>query len=146
MTSRDVPGEGLQTRWDDEPILRVTNRRDGPAEVELSFFTEPFQDGFIGRRTRLTFIDVWEYRWVEWRVGYNVADNDGALRLIEIRPSRTVAMMADSAIAYDEPGRILDGLTADDVRHFRISFDEHGTYDFLCGGLRIEHEPRRPAS
>lgn len=141
---RVVPGEGLRTRWDDEPTVVIRNKREAPATVELSFFTEPLEPGWIPRRTRLTFLKVLEYRWVEWEVGYHLTDqDDGALGLIEIAPSEHVAMMAEQGTSYDWSGRIPGAMTADNVRHFRISFDEHGSYDLLCLELRIDYEERR---
>ncbi len=133
MTYRSLPGEGLRTRWDDQPVVRISNRRDAFGTVELSWATQPSNDGWVAARTRVTFHDVVEYRWTYWDVVDGERPEEGSLELGEIEDSDRVAALV---------GQGFDS----NLRHFRISFDEHGTYDVICRHIRIEYEPRRRAT
>jgi hypothetical protein len=133
LTYRSVPGEGLRTRWDDQPVVRISNRRDAFGTVELSWATQPASDGWVAQRTRVVFADVVEYRWRYWDVVEGERPEQGHLELGEIEDSERVAALVEHG--FDS-----------DLRHFRISFDEHGKYDVLCRRIHIEYEPRQRAT
>lgn len=133
MAYRSVPGDGLRTRWDDQPVVLITNHRDAFGTVELSWATEPVSDRWVPRRTRVVFEDVVEYRWRHWDVDERAAPEEGGLELGELEDSDRVTALVEQG--FDS-----------DLRHFRISFDEHGRYDVICRRLQIEYEPRRPAT
>jgi hypothetical protein len=130
---RGVPGDGLRTRWDDQPVVLITNHRDAFGTLELSWATEPVSDRWVPRRTRVVFEDVVEYRWRYWDVVERAAPEEGGLELGELEDSDRVSALMEQG--FDS-----------DLRHFRISFDEHGKYDVICRRIRIEYEPRRPAT
>ena len=131
MTYRAVPGKDLGTRWDDEPSMVVTNRRDQGGVIELSWATEPIRPGWVPGRTRATFDDVLEYRWRYFDVDEDSAE-EGGLELGEITDSRRVAELSRQGFHFG-------------LRHYVISFDEHGTYDVICTGLRVEYRAGSPA-
>jgi hypothetical protein len=125
VTYRAVPGSALRTRWDDEPSVVVINHRDQGGVVELSWATEPARSGWVPGRTRATFTGVVEYRWRYFDVDADSGE-EGALELGEITDSRRVAALR---------GQGFDS----DLRHYLVSFDEHGRYDVICSGLRVEY-------
>ena len=140
MTSRVVDPE-LRTGWDDEPILTVINKRNESIRLVLEFVTSPEGKGKAARWSRVVFNVVWYYRWIEADVGYE-PDNpdDFEFALIEITDSALVQDFlargrwpSDNGAA--DPRMILG---PDPVRHFRIGFDDHGTYDVLCGDIHVE--------
>jgi hypothetical protein len=141
LTYRSVPGEGLRTRWDDQPVVLISNRRDAFGMMELSWATQPLMEGWVARRTRVVFDDVVEYRWRYWdvieRSPRRAVDGewpeDGGLELGEIEDSARVTALVEQG--FDR-----------DLRHFRVSFDEHGTYDVICRRIRIEYQPRQRAT
>jgi hypothetical protein len=71
-----------------------------------------------------------EYRWRQWDVDERAAPEEGGLELGELEDSDRVTALVEQG--FDS-----------DLRHFRISFDEHDRYDVTCRHIRIEYEPRR---
>jgi hypothetical protein len=130
---RSVPGHGLRTRWDDQPVVLITNHRDTFGTLELSWATEPVSEHWVPRRTRVVFEDVVEYRWRYWDVGERAGREEGGLELGELEDSDRVTALVQQG--FDS-----------DLRHFRISFDEHGRYEVICRRIQIEYETRRPAT
>jgi hypothetical protein len=130
---RCVSGDVLRTRWDDQPVVLITNHRDTFGTLELSWTTEPASEHWVPRRTRVVFEDVVEYRWRYWDVGERAGPEEGRLELGELEDSDRVTALVEQG--FDS-----------DLRHFRISFDEHGTYDVICRRIQIEYEPRRPVT
>jgi hypothetical protein len=129
---RRVPGEGLRTRWDDQPIVLISNHRDAFGTMELSWATQPVSDGWVASRTRIVFNGVVEYGWKYWDVEDGEAPEVGGLELGELLDSDRVSALVDQG--FDR-----------DLRHFQISFDEHGTYDVICRSIRIQYVPRHRA-
>jgi hypothetical protein len=132
LAYRGVPGEGLRTRWDDQPIVLISNRRDDFGTMEVSWATKPASDGWVAPRTRIVFDDVVEYRWKYWDVVDGEQPEEGGLELGELEDSDRVSALVDQG--FDR-----------DLRHFRISFDEHGTYDVICRSIRIQYVARQRA-
>ncbi|WP_432937222.1 hypothetical protein ACQPXM_24635 [Kribbella sp. CA-253562] len=130
---RGLPGDHLRTRWDDEPVVVVTNHRDAFGTVELSWATEPIREDWVPRRTRVVFDDVVEYHWRFWDVEESGVPEDFGLELGELEGSERVTALVNQG--FD-----------DDLRHFRISFDEHGRYDVICRTMHIDYEPGRELS
>lgn len=70
-------------------------------------------------------------RWRYWDVDERLEPSDeGGLELAEIEDSARLTALVQ---------RGFDTV----LRHFRISFDDHSTYDVICRWIRIEYEPRR---
>jgi hypothetical protein len=113
-------------------VVRIGNRRDDAATMELSWATEPISAGWVSGRTRVVFDDVFEYRWRYWDVDERLEppEEGGGLEFGEIEDSARLTALVQQGFDTD-------------LRHFRISFGEHGTYDVICRRIRIEYEPRR---
>ncbi|WP_041289191.1 hypothetical protein [Kribbella flavida] len=110
----------------------VRNRRDGFGSLELSWATQPVEQGWVASRTRVVFDDVVEYRWKYFDVDDDQAA-EGGLELGELEGSDRLAALA--AQGFDR-----------ELRHFLISFDEHGIYEVICRSIDIHHQPRRRAT
>jgi hypothetical protein len=85
----------------------------------------------VARRTRVTFSDVAEYRWRYFDVDSD-SPEEGGLELggaHRVEAARRVARQGFDA----------------NLRHFHISFDEHGTYDVICRDVLIEYQGDHPA-
>jgi hypothetical protein len=139
-----IIGDGrLSTRRSDGPEVRIRGRGDTPLEVELLYevlVEEP--SGFAP--ARLLFESVLEYRWVQTDVTYFLGnDRDFRFDLIEIEGSEHVERMASSGMNRRQPvGQRLGGVIDErSVRHFRIGFDDYGTFEVLCLDLEVTVGP-----
>lgn len=141
MTSRRVPGPGLRTSFADYPTVSFRATPDqGPVELILEFDGELLDEQRRRHITRVNFSGVKELRWIESRHYYLPTDQgEHSFALIEIIDSELIERMKNTGPHRDKPsGERLGLLKESDLRHFRISFDEHGTYDILCTGITIE--------
>lgn len=130
MNYRCLEGEGLRTTYAFAPRVTASAKRDGPTSVYLEFGSSPvYQDNQGFKVTRLSFEHVVEYDWNDFefhRFPANPADVE--LGLIEITDSELVAEIESSGKYIGEP-----------LHHFRITFDDHGTYDIVCQRLTIAY-------
>src|SRR2546423_1007785 len=98
----------------------VSVKRDGPTSLALEFASSPvYGEEQEFRVTRLRFQRIIEYGWNSFEFHRFISNpNDVEFALIEI---------VDSAVLADlrSTGRPIPG----EVHHFRICFDDHGTYD-----------------
>lgn len=147
MASHLVPGAGLRTSFADYPeVTFEVTPNQGPVTVTVEFDGELLDQDRRRHITRVAFISVKELRWVESRLGYVPTDQtDGAFALIEITNSELIERMKNMGPYRDQPpGERLGLLNDSDLHHYRISFDEHGTYDVLCKEIAIERFVTEP--
>jgi hypothetical protein len=141
MGYRKVDGDGLRTRYAGTPSVAVKAVHDGPVSVEISFQAESAPSGVVALFTRLSFADVLEYRWIATDQTYFVTNRDDfEFALIEIVDSGQVDLMVREGMYSDQPaGRRLGGVTDErKIRHFRIGFDDYGTFDIISTGVKID--------
>jgi hypothetical protein len=128
MTHRVVEGSGLRTSYAYAPQLTISTERDGPTSVRMAFPASPItRAGQESDVTVLTFTRVAGYCWNDFeyhRLPSNV--DDAELGLIEISDSQMVAEILATGRYVGAP-----------LRHFRITFDDHGTYDVVCQSFDI---------
>jgi hypothetical protein len=139
MSHRSV-ADDLPTGWDDEPRLVVENRSNENPRLHLHFVTSPEQGQQPPRSTSMTFEGVVFYRWIDVDIGYEPdSPDDYAFTPIEIVDSELVADILHGGRWQNEgPERDLRRVFgADGLRHIRIGFDDHGTYDIVCRGLTV---------
>ncbi|HET6215160.1 MAG TPA: hypothetical protein VFE14_20010 [Micromonosporaceae bacterium] len=124
--------EALRTRFAYAPEVAVSAVPDGPTSVRMSY---PSSVGGLGRTpqtTTLTFRNVLDFRFREFELGLDLNDPpDTRFALISLPDSGLLR-------AFRTAGRIrrLAGtIREEDLKHFRIAFDEHGTYDVVCTGV-----------
>lgn len=130
MNYRRIEGEGLRTSYAFAPRFVSSAVRDGPTSVQLEFGSSPvYQEDQEFRVTRLRCERVVGYEWNAFefhRIPGNSKDIE--LGLIEIIDSHLVAEVMSGGRYIGEP-----------LRHLRISFDDHGTYDIICESFSITH-------
>jgi hypothetical protein len=129
MTHRVIEGEGLRTNYAFGPRLRVIVKRDGPTSVEMEYGSSPiYGDGQEFQVTRLTFEHVVYYEWNLFEYHRKPSNpEDSAFGLIEISDSQIIEEIVAT-------GRRLGGL-----KHYRITFDDHGSYDVVCDRVDVAY-------
>jgi hypothetical protein len=135
VAHRRVEGEGLRTSYAFAPRVSTSITPDGPTSVCLEFASSGiYQDDQEVRVTRLAFHHVVSYAWNDFEFHrFPSNPNDVELGLIEIDDSTIVAEIRST-------GRYI----GKELCHFRISFDDHGTYDIVCESLVISYSSARP--
>jgi hypothetical protein len=77
---------------------------------------------------------------MDFEMGVHVGNrHDVAFRLIEITDSTEIERLLTSGrFSSATPGQRLGGVLAeDDLHHYRVTFDDHGTYDVICTDIAI---------
>jgi hypothetical protein len=126
---KEVAGLRLRTSFAESPDVKVETGVGDRSTLSLTYYssgaTSPHQRIW---QTRLTFESVVYYEWnaFEFRTSPACPDDYG-FTLIELSDSPIVAEILDT-------GRYIGS----GLRHFRISFDDHGVYDLVCESLRTE--------
>jgi hypothetical protein len=130
MAHRRVEGEGLRTTYAFAPRVRPSTVRDAATTIQLDFASSAiYADDQELRVTQLCFEHVVSYDWNDFeyhRLPCNPEDAEFAL--IEIINSPVVADIRST-------GRYI----GESIHHFRISFDDHGTYDVVCEKVGISY-------
>lgn len=142
MASRALVPD-LTTGWDDEPVVLVTNRRNATVTLTITFVSTPGDASTPARRSRAVFGGVHLYRFVDVDLGYEPDDRDDyEFTLIEVTDSSLREDVYTRGRWQNEgPERDLRVVLAPDtLRHYRIGFDDHGTYDVLCTEVTVEHD------
>jgi hypothetical protein len=123
-----VAGEGLRTTYTFAPHVVVSTLLNGPTAIQLEYAASPVHGAvreFIV--TRLDFEHVVAYEWNAFEFHRHASNPDDVeFRLIEILDSPIVSEIRSS--------RRYIGAT---LRHFRITFDDHGTYDIVCEAVHV---------
>ena len=141
MTNR-VLVPSLTTGWDDEPVVSVTSRRNGTVTLAMTFASSPGDASTPVRRSRVVFREVYLYRFIDFDLGYEPDNRDDyEFTLIEVTDSSLREDVYTSGRWQNEGSernlRVVLG--PDRLRHYRIGFDDHGTYDVLCTDVTVEH-------
>jgi hypothetical protein len=137
VTYQYVSGEGLSTGWATAPRINVeTAPGNNPTHLDMEFSSAP--DG--GQSTRLHFRNVYRYEWCDIEAEhFNANPGDVEFALIEILDSQELEKWPGQGGAFGEWGT----LRVSNFHHYRIAFDDHGTYDVICTDLHVElvHDP-----
>lgn len=130
-----VDGDALRTRYDDAPRVSIKSVSNASVEIELVFWSGPGQAAEEKRFTRLRFLSVIEYRWGEQFFGGIYGNKeDFKFALIEITDSEAISGLITTGMFADQPeGQRFGGVIDErELRHFRIGFDDYGTFDVIC--------------
>lgn len=141
MGYREVADPRLRTTYASTVRVSVLGDVDTRIGLQLEFPSASSEGGGQIRFSRVTFKSVFEYRWVFGEIPYFIFNRgDFRFSLIEIIDSDQIKAMVDRGMFASQPeGRRLGGV-ADErtVRHFRIGFDEYGTFDVIALEVEIE--------
>lgn len=143
MGYQQVDGDGLRTRYAGTPSIAVTAAPDGPVQVEVTFQAEPARKDEQALFTTLIFTGVLEYRWVAADQTYFVTNKDDfEFALIEIVDSGLIELMVSEGVYSNrQPGQRLGGVIDErKLHHYRIGFDDYGTFDIISIGIKIDHD------
>ncbi len=131
-----VEGERLRTQFADAPRVSL-NALSGSTDAVIEFdssLIEPDGENWV---TDVRFVHVIDFRFTDFELGLKeqmANPDDLENRLIEITDS-------DILRAFARAGSLsrtaIPVLAEKDLRHYRISFDDHGIYDVVCTGIEI---------
>jgi len=144
MGYRAVQGDGLRTRYAGTPAVVTNAVPDGPLALEVVFQAESSPAGAEAAFTRLVFESVLEYRWIAINHTYfPTNDADFEFGLIEIIDSPQISQLIDEGIYRDRPpGERLGGTIDEaDLSHYRVGFDEYGTFDCVSNTFARGRSP-----
>lgn len=136
-----VEGQGLRTRYEGNPHVSVESIEDGALQLTVTFQSAEARRGDPVQLTRLNFSSVIEYRWIAFDEGYDHGNRDDfEFALIEIIDSEQIEVMLTGGIRRNRPRgqRFADHLDESAIHHYRIGFNNHGTFDVICLGLSID--------
>ncbi|MEU7166053.1 hypothetical protein AB0A70_15620 [Streptomyces morookaense] len=133
MASKNVGGPELSTSWADKARVEVKTYTAGnnPSLV-IEYARGATPQGTV----RLRFDQVMSYEWIGFDYYCLVSNQDDIeFSLIELANSEKLRTLAEKARL---PGMLIqDGKVKYEGRvvlhHYRLGFDEHGTYDVICG-------------
>jgi len=128
-----IDGDHLRTRFAYAPRVNLEAKQEGPMTVEMRFPSSALDvDGQLSITT-ITFTDVLDFRWSDFELGLARANpRDTGFRLIEITDSALVGEFHREGKIRDRPCGVIQ---LEDLHHFRIGFDDHGSYDIVCAGM-----------
>lgn len=122
---RVVEGEKFRTTWAEAPRVVVHSRGEDHVDLQMEFSSSAMDEVGKYRVTRLLFGHVFYYEWNHFEFHrFPHCEDDFEFALIEITDSPVVGQLLGS-------GRFMHPLP----KHFRIGFDDHGTYDVVCGQM-----------
>ncbi len=140
MAYKILGGDEFRTFYEDEPLVKIISKRDELVTIELTYHVAEARPGDDAAFTKLTFVDVYEYRFIGPDHDYAwTNEEDFEFTLIEITDSEQVKRLLGSGIYGSRAvGTRLGALAETDLHHYRIGFDEYGTFDILCLNVRDE--------
>ncbi|TDD35528.1 hypothetical protein E1287_13700 [Actinomadura sp. KC06] len=110
--------------------------------LRLEYVSSPGRPGDEQRVTRLVFGRVVQYAWGQFEFPLSLGNpQDSGFHLIEITDSELVRRIVEEGhFSHYPPGqRAGASVPEDELRHYRLGFDEHGYYDVVCADLEITH-------
>jgi hypothetical protein len=140
MSHTEIERDITRTRYEGNPQVRVASIPDGPLSLQVTLQTTSAPDGQEAAFSRIVFKDVLEYRWIASNHSYLLTDkNDAGFCLIEILNSEHVEMLVSNDIYSDSPpGSRLGGVLDErSLHHYRLDFDEYGTFDIIALSVEI---------
>lgn len=145
MAHIDIGDEQTRTSFEGAPDVSIVNVENGETTLSISLHAEPINDKHESLHTVITFGKVRLYSFHESAFGGPPENpRDRSLRLIEVTDSELKAWHFDHGFRemVEQTSPFGERPAEADYRHYRIVFDEHGTYDVICLDLDIRQELR----
>ena len=131
-----VEGERLRTQFAGAPRVAL-GASLGSNEAVFEFDSSLLDSGGFNWVTVVRFMRVLDFRFFDFELGLeDQMTNSGDLEycLIEIIDSGLVrAFVATGALRRTAVPIVAE----EDLRHYRIAFDDHGIYDVVCLGVEL---------
>ncbi len=131
-----IPGGG--TTLDDRPVVQVVSERNEMVKLIIKYKSCYSDEG--PRFGELTFTPVFQYRWTYGEVGYKDFESDAEdyeFGLIEITDSAYIADILGKTKNYDGQRGLIFYKNFYNIRHFRLGFDEYGTFDIVAADVLV---------
>lgn len=140
MAYAHVAGGGLHTTYAEAPVVEVVTHREAMPDLSLVFRSAPTTEDVSAAFTKVVFRQILEYHWVNYLLDLELGNQgDLAFRLIEISDSDRLRRLVEAGIlgCANLSDRLDEKFNESDVRHYRICFDDHGTYEVICTEVSI---------
>lgn len=109
------------------PLVTVTNRGEDSVDLQFEYPSSLADEFGRYRVTQLLFERVFYYEWNHFefhRLAFRSEEVEFAV--VELVDSPVIDQLRNSG-RFEHP----------EARHLRISFDDHGTYDVVCGCISV---------
>ena len=128
-----LKGDYLRTQFAYAPQVYMEAVQDGPTTAKMRFASSSVDTGGRGLVTEITFTNVLDFNWSDFELGLTRPNpNDSEFGLIEITNSETIQRFLREGRLRQRP---LGSVKEDELHHFRLTFDDHGTFDVICTGV-----------
>lgn len=127
-----VADERLRTRYAEAPQVRFDVKGD------VTVVTMAFNSSLLGPDrhywvTEIRFIHVLDFGFKDFDLGLDLVNpDDFKYALIEVRESEIIRRFRETGALVRVASPVVN---VDDLRHYRIAFDDHGTYDVVALGI-----------
>lgn len=138
MTADDPTNE-TRTRYEGAPAVVMRSLEDGMVTVEVTYQTEPRPRTEAASFARATFSSVLAFRWMKFEYYYFAHNREvSAFDLIEVADSTWIQELLRNSLFQHRVGEFY--LDEPSLRHFRLSFDDYGVFDLICGkDVEVDH-------
>lgn len=142
MNAIAIPIPGESTKYDEVPVVFVQSPRNQPLTLTIRYIANTIDPQGSVTYGEIIFHGVLEYRWIVSDVEYeDFAEHEGdyTFGLIQIEDSQYVERMAAKGPWRDFPNERFGGVIKEqDVKHYRIAFDDYGRFDVIALGVRVQ--------
>ncbi|HEY3751967.1 MAG TPA: hypothetical protein VGL80_22520 [Pseudonocardiaceae bacterium] len=131
-----VNGEHLSTIFDDGPTVTFVSN-DGHRALVMEFDSSAIDDTEENWLTSISFSRVLDFHFYDSEIGLPLPnESDYEFALIEVENSEVIDLFKSSR-SLERTAMPVTRLG--DLHHYRVSFDDHGTYDVVCVGLTVAY-------
>ncbi len=136
----DIPGG--RTIYEDAPSVQIVCTASSWASLIIKYAAAEYVEGQPQLYGEITFKNVMEYRWVVFGYDYSPYSDDEyegeGFELIQITDSKQVEDMASKSPFRYYPGKRFGPVIDESrVKHFRISFDDYGSFDVIAFDVSV---------
>ena len=138
MSYTMIDRDNLATSRSDPPAVQFLCGPDEDPVVSLRFTSSALRGGHTFQDAMLTFSSVLHFQWSDFDKAWPMNHGDDVeFGLVRITNSTLVDDWRRRDSSPRVPGGYGGGIDWGEVRHYRICFDDHGTYDIVCLDLQV---------
>jgi hypothetical protein len=131
---------GGSTTYEGTPEVQILSTTGRPI-LSIKYVAAEYGEGKPQVYGEIKFLEVLEYRWVDFDHFYSPYDEDDegeGLELIRITDSKWIEEMASKGWFQKYPGqRFGPGIDESRIKHYRLTFDDYGTFDVISFDITI---------
>lgn len=143
MASRKLQIPGGSTSKSDIAVISIRGTTSEPTELMIKYIADIADDGKMVYG-EILFKNVLEYRWTSEMISYEEFiehQDDGGLGLYEITDSKYVSRISQythsPSVFSNDRWMISGAIPVENIRHFRIGFDDYGDFNILAMEVHI---------